>query len=46
MPKEIKDMLAIACNPPALLLHRRPRFAVVRRAAMACQWRLLTHGCR
>ena len=41
VPKEIKDMLAIACNPPALLLRRRPRFAVVRRTPLECQWPLL-----
>jgi hypothetical protein len=29
MARDMKDMLAIACNPPALLLQRRPRFAVV-----------------
>jgi hypothetical protein len=33
VPREIKDMLQIAFNPPATLLHRRPRFCVVRLAA-------------
>jgi hypothetical protein len=36
VPREIKDMLLIAHNPPPLLLQRRQRFAVVRQPFFLC----------
>jgi hypothetical protein len=36
VPREIKDMLHIAHNPPPLLLQRRQRFAVVLHPFFLC----------
>jgi hypothetical protein len=34
VPREIKDMLLIACNPPQQLLQRRPKFCTVSARAL------------